>query len=450
MKRINQVAYSKITEHRGNKRIWLEGLRLNECGFEKGITYSTDIDQDNKTITLLVDPEGNKRVSGRKRKGQETYTPIIDLCNTAITEFVEGTTRIRATFSESQIVITIHHEDIAKADREARTLNNLKSGKLTEGALCAGAAIASASLHQGLTDNNIESSIEWIVDAESKYLQVAIDNNPAITDDTQIFNATLEEMEPELLCSVDVLQVSLPCTGHSKAGKSKNKISIAEQHPTDATAVIGLLNIIKTVNPSIIVSENVPEAATSGSYALVIGRLKQLGYTIHSKVMSEIDAGSLEARKRWWFVAISNGLKGFSFDDINPLKKVYSCLGQIMEPVPFDDKSWAANQYLKDKAVKDKAAGKGFARQIVSAVTKSVGTIGRHYNKRRSTEPFIAHPDGVKERLLTPVEHARVKGIPEVFCNNLPATTAHECLGQSVLWSHPLVIGRQLALITKD
>jgi len=37
-------------------------------------------------------------------------------------------------------------------------------------------------------------------------------------------------------------------------------------------------------------------------------------------------------------------------------------------------------------------------------------------------------------RQLTPVEHARVKGIPESLIAGVPATVAHEILGQSVIF----------------
>jgi len=48
---------------------------------------------------------------------------------------------------------------------------------------------------------------------------------------------------------------------------------------------------------------------------------------------------------------------------------------------------------------------------------------------------MIVREDG-KERLLTPVEHCRVKGIPENLVKGVFKTTAHEVIGQSILFNH--------------
>lgn len=70
------------------------------------------------------------------------------------------------------------------------------------------------------------------------------------------------------------------------------------------------------------------------------------------------------------------------------------------------------------------------------------GTIGRGYQKARSTEPFLKHPTNGKQRLFTPVEHARVKTIPEQLVAGLSDTTAHEILGQSVIHAAFMAVGK--------
>lgn len=67
--------------------------------------------------------------------------------------------------------------------------------------------------------------------------------------------------------------------------------------------------------------------------------------------------------------------------------------------------------------------------------SESCGTIGRFYAKCRSTEPFIVNKkDPGLSRILTPREHCRVKGIPQEVIEGLADTTAHEILGQSVIY----------------
>src|SRR5690606_27281726 len=91
--------------------------------------------------------------------------------------------------------------------------------------------------------------------------------------------------------------------------------------------------------------------------------------------------------------------------------------------------------YLAEKEKRDKAAGKGFSRQLLTGDEPYCGTIGKGYSKARSTEPFIVHPQTPElSRLLTPLEHSRVKGIPEEVIEGLADTTAHEILGQSVVY----------------
>ena len=52
-------------------------------------------------------------------------------------------------------------------------------------------------------------------------------------------------------------------------------------------------------------------------------------------------------------------------------------------------------------------------------------------------------------RLLTPAEHARVKTIPENLIEGLSATTAHEVLGQSVIFSAFIAVGELIAKTVK-
>lgn len=252
----------------------------------------------------------------------------------------------------------------------------------------------------------------------------------------RVFAASLEELAPSALTPVDVVQVSLPCTGHSLSGKAKRGLANAESHPTDALAVYGALKLLEATQPAVVISENVPQAADSATYALVRAYLLAQGYVLAERVLDEHDAGSIESRKRWWLVAVSRGLaEGFTLDNLPARERVYADLGAAMDPVADDDPAWSRNTYLADKAERDKAAGKGFARQFVGPRSQNVGCIGRGYAKRRSTEPFVQREDGM-ERLLTPAEHARVKGVPETLVDGVAATVAHEILGQSILFGH--------------
>ena len=172
---------------------------------------------------------------------------------------------------------------------------------------------------------------------------------------------------------------------------------------------------------------------------VVRSKLNSQGYVLKEAVLNGNDFGALERRSRLVVVAISKGLPDvFDFGELCKLKEKEGSLNEVLEDVPLDSERFKSFDYLANKEVRDKADGKGFSRQLLSGAEEFCGTIGRGYAKCRSTEPFLVHPTNPQlSRLLTPVEHARVKGIPEVVIAGLPDTTAHEVLGQSVIY--PLI-----------
>lgn len=436
-----QHTYTKVAPHRGKKRIWLQGLRLAEAGFEKGASYRIDYDMEQGFIELILDDSGDRRVSGKKNG--EGFQPIIDICNADVVDVTQGEERVRVDFAKGYIRVSIHHQVSKQRERELRFARNLNVGGLTEGTLCAGIGVATAAVHQGLSEQGITSTVSWIVDRERRYLQVACDNNNALDGHTVLFEATLEELEPELLSPVDVMQVSLPCTLHSKSGKAKVKRSVAEAHD-DATSVFGFLRVIEAVNPGVIISENIVDARNSATFVLIKGMLELLGYRIHEFVLDSEQAGSFEQRTRYWFIAVSSGLPQVDASKMPAFKRKYLTLGQLLEPVAIDDLSWSDNTYLKTKAEQDELAGKNFKRHLVNDDSTYVKCMGRFYWKKRSTESMLVREDG-QERLLSPVEHCRVKDIPESFIQGVSSTTAHEGLGQSILYGQGRGIGQLVA-----
>ena len=293
-----------------------------------------------------------------------------------------------------------------------------------------GGGISTHAIHKAISDYGHDAKLAWVVDAELRYLQSGFANNYAIDDDTTALIGRAEEIETTFFEPVDVLSFSMPCSGFSRAGKSKHGHD-PEAHE-GAAALFGTMNAIRASNPAVLISENVVEAQSSPAYVLLKTEIERLGYEVFERVMDAKDTGSPENRRRYWFVALSKGIAdGFSFDMVH---EACSAPRQAISNFLEDDipeSAWAENQYLKDKALRDAKDGKGFARQLLTGAETSCGTIGRHYMKRRSTEPFLVREDG-KERLFTPVEHARMKSVPEELVHGVAPTVAHEILGQSI------------------
>src|SRR3546814_10164730 len=83
--------------------------------------------------------------------------------------------------------------------------------------------------------------------------------------------------------------------------------------------------------------------------------------------------------------------------------------------------------YRREKEERDIAAGKGFRMQIFQPDSTKIATLTRGYAKIRSTDPKLQHPtDPTLLRQITPVEHARIKGVPEKMIEGLGITIAHQ------------------------
>lgn len=438
-----QISYAGVTEQRGQRRVWLEGGRLEKAGFAYGEAFTSTLNLDTKTLTLELNFMGDRQVSGRKRKNQEGHTPILDLCNADIGTLVGVGERVKVAFFEGRIEISLHHEERDRVHRETRTRAHLDSGIVKTGTLCAGAGISTAALHDGLKAEGLLSQCEWMVDLDGRYLEIADQNNHAVSDKTRLVVGTLEEVETKDLSEVDILNVSLSCTIHAACGKAKKGLAIAEED-SSITSMFGLVRIIKATLPSVVVSENVTEAMNSASYMMLKAELQRLGYRISETVLNSKQSGSIETRERYWFVAVSKGLPAVKLEELMNEPRRFNTVGEVIEDTPETRNAFRYFEYLDAKEIRDKAAGKGFRQQIVTEDSELVGCIGRGYAKVRSTESRLAGEDG-KSRLFTVTEHSRLKGIPEHLLAGCGWTLGHEAAGQSILYGHAVGIGKLTA-----
>lgn len=181
--------------------------------------------------------------------------------------------------------------------------------------------------------------------------------------------------------------------------------------------------------------------------AVIRSTLTSRGYNLYETVLVGTDFGVLEARERMVFVAITKGLDvDFSFPEKG--KKTTQTVADILDSeISLSSDRWKAYEYLAIKEERDKANGKGFRRQLISYDSTSVGTMTRGYQKVRSTDPHLQHPENsTLSRLFTPLEHARLKGVPQSLIEGLSETMAHELLGQSVIGPVFEAVGYSLGL----
>ena len=311
-----------------------------------------------------------------------------------------------------------------------------------------GGGVLDKAIHAGLSKAGVDSFVEVVVELEESYLESSLRNNPELwSDKTIVIESPIEWVHVSgNTLRADVLVAGIPCTGASRAGKSKNKLAFAESHEAAGACFFYFLNFVAALNPGIVIIENVQEYANTASMAVIRSVLDTFGYSLQERILEGNEFGALEKRKRLCVVAITRGLgDAFDLNGVLPLRKKENFLTDVLEPIAPNSNRWKSFDYLADKELRDKAAGKGFARQLLTGAESSCGVIGKSYAKCRSTEPFIVSPcDPTLSRLLTPIEHAKVKGIPLGVIDGLSDTIAHEVLGQSVIYPAFEALGKAL------
>lgn len=446
---MSNVIYTRFGTNKGTKRLWLEGTRLASQGITPGIRFVLHLEKGK--AVLKFDPVlGERVVSRRSRNGKEL--PVIDIQAKALEEAFGLAERLRVVIHPDSIEVTIHHQELTEHERLQRLIGKLERGEaLDVGSMAHGGGILDHAIHSGLKHAGIESRLAFAVEIEKAYLDQSQEHNPIWDERSIAIEAPMEEVEASKLPRIDALLAGLPCTGASLSGRAKNGLKIAEQHETAGNLFYAFLQVVQATRPSIVLLENVPPYRNTASYTVITSVLEQMGYFIHDTILDGHAMGALENRQRLCMVAMTRGLEGLNLDNLQPIRQREGSINEILESVADDSDHWKSFEYLNAKEARDKEAGKGFRRQILDGTEGSCGTIGRGYKKCRSTEPFVSKPDGSGlQRLFTPVEHARLKTIPETLIEGLSDTTAHEILGQSIVHCAFEAVGRLIGNVLSE
>lgn len=429
------IINTRLGENKGVPRVWLEGSRLSSS-FSVGQQLNVVIDRVNHIVKLEVAQKGRISVSKRVRNGREH--PLIELKDTDLKELFGAIgVLLRVVIKDGVASIEAHKFSQNIVDRVKRFNHKIVTGEpLSFGSLCTGAGILDSAVHDGLEKVGIASYAKFIVEQEKKYIDAMVSNqSKRFRSDSIIIESPIEFVDlkrnpPKL----DVCISGLPCTGASIAGLTKNKIKFAEDHETAGACFFYFLQFIDQCQPSLIILENVGAYLNTSSMAVICSVLTCWGYDLDHAIVNGVVHGSLENRDRLCLVATTKGLKPFKMSNLKPSHEKPAFVGDILEDIPLDSDVWRTYSYLEDKAIRDKAAGKGFARTIIDGTETSVPTLRRLYHKAGSCDTFVGHPDGVRSRLFTPKEHCAIKQVPFELIDGVSNSVAHEILGQSVCY----------------
>ena len=423
-----------VGQNRGKPRIWLQGLEVSRSGMEPGARY--DIHVKGGTVVFRANPDGTRVVS---RKGDdEKALPIIDLNSKELLALFDGMSSIRLVQREGEIYLMPLASELKKKERLSRLKRKLENGEpLAIGSASHGGGVLSHAVHEGLKAGGIKSRLAFANEIRPELLQHASEHNDAWDKDTIPLAAPLQELACDTgamkhIAKVDVFEAGLPCSGASVAGRAKRGTSMPEEHPEVGHLVVAVLMLLARINPAILLLENVVPYASSASAAILRNQLRDMGYDTHETVLNGEDFNAMEHRKRWFMVAVTQGMQ-FDWSMIQMPERKDVRLSDILDDIPEDHPSWSEMAGLKAKQERDIAAGKGFLMQVYDGDSVKIGTLTKGIAKNRSTDPKIAHPSNPDLlRVPRPSEHARAKQIPPHLVEGLAATIAHEVLGQSI------------------
>lgn len=428
----------KLGSNRGSPRVWLEGSETERAGFAPGQRY--DIQIEGQTLVLKANSDGARIVSGKVIG--ERNNPIIDINSKALLAIFDGMAAIRVVVKKDQIYLLPLASEIKKRERFSRLRMKLKNGDPVEiGSLSHGGGVLSHAIHSGLKQAGLESNLRFANEIRGELLEHAMIHNDAWSDNTQVLATPMQDLAFDdrgvaSIPKVEILEMGLPCSGASRAGKSKRGLTHPEAHPEVGHLVVSALIIIGKTNPAIVILENVPEYAVSASADILRNQLRDMGYNTHERILNGKEWGSLENRNRWCMIASTSGLD-FDFEQLQPPIAVDLRIGEVLDSsIGLDDPKWRSYDYLKSKEVRDAAKGNSFGMQVLSMDGDTVPTLRKGYAKAGSTDPLLRHPtDPQLLRQFTAEEHARIKGVPEKLVAGLSSTIAHQVLGQGIVYS---------------
>ena len=242
---------------------------------------------------------------------------------------------------------------------------------------------------------------------------------------------------------IRIAAMGVPCTGTSKAGRSKNHLAAPEEHRKVGHLFIPAAHYIRQHRPDIVVFENVPEYQGTLSARCLRTALAASGYSLTERVVNSFTEFAVPTERRRW-VAVASRIGAFNW--VFEPKPFTGTLGAYLDAEGVQDAEDVATsaQLAADaKFLNRKAAeGCGFRMRLVDRASTKCPTICRSYGKRQPSATFVKVGDSY--RMIRPDEVRRLHGFPEDFPMPSSATLSYEIFGQGVTYAPFYALGEAL------
>lgn len=357
-------------------------------------------------VEIALDPKGDSKVFDTGR-GE-----LIELKRKTTRDALGDIRHVTVTYRTGKIVIKAHLSERRVKERVTGLKTKLKDGlPFVYASLFSGLGMLSYHIKKGMSDRGIKSQIAFANDSDPLAMALNVDHNPIwddATDDAQAISDLIQSLLMMDLPQVDWVDVSYPCVGFSLlADPSKRDIN----HPECGTLFVSLIAVLKRMNPSVMVFENVPAFAQSETYKIIKRELPD--YTFKERIMSGHVFGEMEDRKRVAIIATSDGLPEFDMSSIVPLPHQPRILSDILSVVPDDSPMYREMAHVKRR---DEMHHIGYRNCLYQPDAKTITTVTASYSSPKAGSPMIAHPtDPSLQRQITVEEHGTLRYLPDAL-----------------------------------
>ncbi|WP_435626424.1 DNA cytosine methyltransferase [Candidatus Ferrigenium straubiae] len=233
----------------------------------------------------------------------------------------------------------------------------------------------------------------------------------------------INEIPPKEIPDHEILLAGFPCQPFSIAGKG---LGFSD---TRGTLFFNIEAILAEKRPRAFLLENVKRLTTHDggqTFSVIMKRLREIGYTVYSKVLNSLDYGLPQKRERIYIVGFLDQLP---FEFPKPLG-YYKPLSEVLLPDGEVDANYFLSERLKEKRIKAVKPNAPYPSIWHENIGGNISALPYSCALRAGGSYNYLVVNGV--RRLTDREMLRLQGFPDDFKINIPYSQLRKVAGNSV------------------